>query len=55
MNNKETMLLIPVHVTQAIMNYLASKPWGEVKDVMPILQSLRPAQEKSVAEVSAEG
>lgn len=40
-------LLIPREVRDALVKYLATRPWQEVQEVMPILIQLPPAPVKN--------
>lgn len=40
----ENMLLLPAPIRDALMRYLATRPWQEVHEVMPHLMSLQAAQ-----------
>lgn len=39
----ETLLLIPAPVRDALVQYLSSRPWREVQEVMPTLITLEQA------------
>lgn len=39
------MLLIPIPVAQAILNYLATQPYQQVHELIHALQALEPAPE----------
>lgn len=41
----ENNLLLPAHIRDALMRYLALRPWHEVHEVMPHLMNLKSAPE----------
>ena len=43
-----TNKLIPLEIVQSLQKYLATKPWSEVYQVMPILDHLQDAPEIEV-------
>jgi hypothetical protein len=43
----DDLLLIPASLLQAVINYMAERPWKEVGNAMPQLMALKPATKES--------
>lgn len=55
MESNEQMFLIPKSVVMAIGEYLATRPWKEVNQVMPVLQGLELASPSAAETATSPG
>lgn len=51
MSDEATHVLVPVPIAQAVLDYLATRPYGEVYQLIATLQSLQPAPAEAADKV----
>ena len=49
MHEKNLIVPVPLALAQAIANYLVTRPWGDVNDLVTALSQLKPVPEPAPA------